>query len=66
MQISASETVYVGDEVDHDVEGAKKVGLHTVLLKRPSTNMAASNAKPDMIVYEWKELPNAVKALERL
>jgi hypothetical protein len=42
-----------------------KVGLHTVLLKRPSTNMAASNVKPDIIVHEWKELPNAVKALER-
>jgi HAD superfamily hydrolase (TIGR01662 family) len=65
MRILASETVYVGDELDHDVEGAMKVGLHTVLLKRPSTNMAASNVKPDIIVHEWKELPNAVKALER-
>lgn len=65
MRIAALETVYVGDELDHDVEGAMKVGMHTVLLKRPSTNMAASNAKPDIIVYGWKELPNAVKALER-
>jgi len=66
MGISASETAYVGDELDHDVEGAMKVGMHTVLLKRSSTNMAASNVKPDIIIYEWKELPNAVKALERL
>lgn len=66
MQISASETVYVGDEVDHDIEGASKVGMHTVLLKRPSTNMAASNAKPDMIIHDWKELPNTIKTLERL
>jgi hypothetical protein len=66
MQISASETVYVGDELDHDVEGAKKVGLHTILLKRPLTNMAASNAKPDIIICSWKELPNALKALEKL
>jgi FMN phosphatase YigB (HAD superfamily) len=66
MRISASETVYVGDELDHDVESAQKVGLHTILLKRPSTNMAASNAKPDIIIREWRELPNAVKALERL
>lgn len=63
MRISASETVYVGDELDHDVEGAQKVGLHTILLKRPSTNMAASNARPDIIIHEWKELPSAVKAL---
>jgi putative hydrolase of the HAD superfamily len=66
MRISASETVYVGDELDHDVEGAMKVGMHTVLLMRPSTNMAASNAEPEMIIYEWKELPEAVKVLERL
>jgi putative hydrolase of the HAD superfamily len=66
MRIPASETVYVGDELDHDVEGAMKVGMHTILLKRPSTNMAASNVEPDMVIHEWKELPNAVKALERL
>lgn len=66
MRISASETVYVGDELDHDVEGAMKVGMHTILLKRSSTKMAASNVRPDIIVYEWKELPDAVKALEKL
>jgi putative hydrolase of the HAD superfamily len=66
MRISASETVYVGDELDHDIEGAKKVGMHTILLKRPLTNMAASKAKPDHIIHEWKELPRAVKALDRL
>lgn len=66
MGIAAIETVYVGDELDHDIEGAMNVGMHTVLLKRPSTNMAASNVKPDIIVYGWKELPNGVKALERL
>jgi HAD superfamily hydrolase (TIGR01662 family) len=66
MRISASETVYVGDELDHDVEGAKKVGMRTILLKRPSTNMTASKARPDHIIHEWKELPRAVKALERL
>jgi HAD superfamily hydrolase (TIGR01662 family) len=66
MQISASETVYVGDELDHDIEGAMTVGMRTVLLRRPSTNMTASDAKPDMIICEWDELPNAVKALERL
>jgi putative hydrolase of the HAD superfamily len=66
MRILASETVYVGDELDHDVEGAKKVGLHTILLKRPTTNMTASNAKPDMIIHAWKELTNALKTLEKL
>jgi putative hydrolase of the HAD superfamily len=66
MRISASETVYVGDELDHDVEGAMKVGMSTVLLKRSSTNMSASNTEPDMIIQRWKELPEAVKTLEKL
>jgi putative hydrolase of the HAD superfamily len=65
LGISASETVYVGDELDHDVEGAKKVGMHTILLKRPTTNMAASSVKPDAIVNEWKELTKAIKAISR-
>ncbi len=64
MEISASKTVYVGDELDHDVEGAKKVGMHAALFKRPSTDMAASNARPDVIIHEWKELPKAVKTLD--
>ena len=63
MGMSASETVYVGDELDHDVEGAEKVGMLTILLKRPFTNMAASNVKPDVIINDWKELPKAVKAI---
>ena len=63
MGISASETVYVGDELDHDVEGAKKVGMHTILLKRPTTNMAASSVKPDVLMNEWKELPKAIQTL---
>jgi len=63
MGISASETVYVGDELDHDVEGAKKVGMHTVLLKRPTTNMAASNVKPDVTINDWKELPKAIQTI---
>lgn len=63
LGISASETVFVGDELDHDVEGAARVGMFTVLLKRPSTNMAASDAKPDVIVHEWRGLHNAVEVL---
>ena len=66
MGISAQETVYVGDELDHDVEGAGKVGMRTVLLKRTSTDMNASSAKPDATIQEWKQLPSALKSIERL
>ena len=63
--ISASETVYIGDELDHDVESAKKVGMHTILLKRPTTNMAASRVRPDLIVNGWKELLRAIQTLSK-
>ena len=63
LGISASETVYVGDELDHDVEGAKKVGMHTILLKRPSANIAASSVRPDVIVNKWEELPRSIQTL---
>jgi putative hydrolase of the HAD superfamily len=65
MGISASETVYVGDELDHDVAGAQKVGMHTILFRRPSTNMAASNIRPDVTINEWKELPKAIQTLSK-
>jgi len=65
LKISASETVYVGDELDHDVEGAKNVGMHTILLMRPTTNMAASNVKPDVTIHEWKEITKAIQTLSK-
>ena len=64
LDILASETVFVGDELDHDVEGAQKVGMRTILLKRPSTKETPRRVKPEAIIDEIKELPQALENLE--
>jgi putative hydrolase of the HAD superfamily len=64
MKVSASESVFVGDELDHDVEGAQKVGMRTILLNRRSAEETLRNVKPNVAICEWKELPHALESLE--
>ena len=54
--------VYVGDDPALDVDAANLVGLKTVWLdhgKKP-----AGESKPDITIYNIKELPEAIKALK--
>jgi len=64
LRIATSESVFIGDEPEHDVEGAKKVGMRTILLKKPSTNEKMHKVKPDETIYEIKDLPRALASLE--
>jgi putative hydrolase of the HAD superfamily len=64
LNVLASETVFVGDELDHDVEGAQKVGMRTILLNKSSIKETPRKVKPDVIVQEIKELPRALESLE--
>jgi 2-haloalkanoic acid dehalogenase type II len=43
LEVSASETLFVGDRLEEDYEGAKKAGLRPLLIDRD--NMAHSNVK---------------------
>jgi len=64
LRVSASESVFVGDELDHDIEGAQNVGMRTVLLKKPSTMETKHKVEPDATICEFKELPRALESLE--
>lgn len=64
LKVLASESVFVGDELDHDVEGAKNVGMRTILLKLPSMKETRHRVKPDETIHELKELPDALNSLE--
>jgi len=64
LKMSTSETVFVGDELDHDVEGAQNVGMRTVLLNKPSTMETKHKIEPDATICEFKELPRALESLE--
>ena len=62
LGVSASETVFVGDTVDADIEGAKAVGMKAVYIER-RIQKEAENVHPDKTIKSLNELP---AALERL
>lgn len=64
LNVLASVTVFVGDELDHDVEGAQKVGMRTILFNKSSIKETLRKVKPDATICEIKELPRALERLE--
>jgi len=63
LDLSASEAVFVGDELDHDIEGAMRVGMRTVWLKKPASAKRVSRIKPDGIISRLGALPRVLPAL---
>jgi putative hydrolase of the HAD superfamily len=59
LAVSASETVFVGDTIDADIEGAKAVGMRAIYIKRRVQREA--ELCPDQIIKSISELPEALK-----
>jgi putative hydrolase of the HAD superfamily len=60
LGVSADETVFVGDTLDADIEGAKGVGMRSVYIKRRKEKAIAS-AEPDKIINSLSELPSTLR-----
>lgn len=56
LQLTKSETVYIGDSFDNDIVGAKKVGWKTIWLNHRKKTFKHSADFADQIVYSPKEL----------
>jgi putative hydrolase of the HAD superfamily len=77
LKVKAEESVFVGDSPKADVEGAKQLGMKTVLLvqknrKQPSTDTyqfyikkGKSNVKPDKTIIKLADLPKALQNLSK-
>jgi putative hydrolase of the HAD superfamily len=73
LAVDASETVFVGDTPNMDVQGAKNVGMKAVLIERETAVMDSPNSlvwkpseaerpiRPDRIIKSLKELPDALE-----
>ena len=60
--VKAEDSIFVGDEVESDIKGAKAVGIRTVLLTRPNSKRSPEDElgnQPDFTV-------NSLSGLERL
>jgi putative hydrolase of the HAD superfamily len=63
LSVKASETVFIGDSPHHDIEGAKNIGMKTILVKKASINEDEESGKPDVRISELEELPKALSEL---
>lgn len=61
MQLSASQVLMIGDDIDSDVGGAQQAGIKSVLVCTGKYRQAyadASNIKPDLLLDSIADLPN--------
>ena len=62
LGVSATETVFVGDTLDADIDGAKGVGMKAVYIQRRIEN-AEGHVKPDKTIKSLGELSETLKKL---
>ena len=62
LGVSASETVFVGDTVDADIEGAKAAGMKAVYVQRRIEK--ADRVLPDQTIKSLSELPMALERFQ--
>jgi putative hydrolase of the HAD superfamily len=60
LKVKAEETVFVGDTVDADIEGARSVGMKTVFIER-RMQKGAEIACPDQTIKSLGDLLSALK-----
>ncbi len=57
LDVSPEEAVMIGDSLNDDIEGAKRVGMKTVLVGRSSSSLC------DAVVTSFDELPEVLEAI---
>ena len=63
LGVSASETVFVGDTIDADIEGPKAVGMKTIYIER-RVQKESEKFCPDQSIKSLSELPLALTRVE--
>ncbi len=63
LRTDPEETVYVGDNIECDVEGARAVGMWTILV-RTRDNVSVTDPGADGIIDELEEIPALIDAFD--
>jgi putative hydrolase of the HAD superfamily len=59
----AEETVYIGNDLDNDVLGARQVGMKTVFFCSGPKQVDPYSTPADYVIYHFAELPRAINYL---
>lgn len=61
MSLDASEVLFVGNDMFHDIHGAQKLSMKTVFFKTNQGKKEMDGVNPDYIIYNFPELLNAIR-----
>lgn len=64
MNLTPAEVIFIGNDMYRDVFGANRLGIKTVFFKSNQGEQRKSGAEPDYIIYDFRQLPEAVRFLE--
>ncbi|MCI7642882.1 MAG: HAD family hydrolase [Lentisphaeria bacterium] len=64
LSLNSDEVLFIGNDMYRDVFGAKQLGIESVFFKSNQGDQRNRGAEPDYIIYNFWELPKAVRFLE--
>ncbi len=64
MGLSPAETLFIGNDMYRDVFGAHETGMKTVFFRSNQGEQRSMGAEADYIIYNFRELPEAIRFLE--
>lgn len=65
MRQKPENIVFVGNDIYRDIYGARRVGMKTVFFRSNQGRQDMEGVEPDYIIYQFKELPQAIAFLEQ-
>jgi putative hydrolase of the HAD superfamily len=63
LGVGPENSVFAGDDVRRDIEGARRAGMKTILVDRHYTDECANAARPDAIVRRPEDVPDVAEQL---
>ena len=67
LDVEAAESVMVGDSLEHDIEGARRVGMHGVLVRRAGPPVTqADDAAAAPVIATLDELPPLLRKATKI
>jgi putative hydrolase of the HAD superfamily len=61
LKVRPEEAIFVGNDRFRDVQGARQVGMKTILFCPNGNPSGSAGAEPDYILYQYADLPRAIE-----